>query len=163
MRTIIAAAALLLLASLATAQVNIPPAFKVIANVDKDKGHIIYADNIIRMVPVQKQVMKIVNGQNVVEVVTEYVSVVETRNVLIEAAKSRVITPDGKQLALDEVWKRLKANDVFALAADSNTPAKVYLRALSPDTLVVIPPAVAMPPVPVPVPKLDRPPELKKS
>jgi hypothetical protein len=152
MKPIFSAVALLLFANLASAQVSVPPSFKVIANVDKDKGHIIYTDNIVRMVPVQKQVMKIVNGQNITEIVTEYVSVVETRNVLIEAAKSRVITPDGKQLALDEVWKRLKTNDVVALAANGNAPAQVYLRALNAETLVIIPPAVAIPPMPVPVP-----------
>jgi hypothetical protein len=59
--------------------------------------------------------------------------------VAYDAATSRVITPDGKQLPIDEVWKRLKPNTIIAISADSNTPDNAYLRALNPETLVLIP------------------------
>lgn len=154
MRSIFAIASLLLFATFASAQDKPAPTLRVIANVDKNNGRIAYAYEVVKQVPVQQQVMKIVNGKAILEVVTTYVSVVETRNAVIDMANSRVITPDGKQLPIDEVWKRLKANDVFALAADSNTPAPAYLSALHPQALVIIPPIMRVPmPMPVPQPK----------
>ncbi len=116
-----------------------PPAFKVVASTKPDKGELVFLETVTRMVPVQKQVVVIKNGQQVTETVTEYVSFLEQRHVLIDIGKSRVITPDGKQLPIDEVWKRLKAGTVIVLAADANTPAQIYLRALNAETLVIIP------------------------
>jgi hypothetical protein len=61
---------------------------------------------------VAKEIVVIENGVQVkklaTEIVTEYVAVMEQKKVAIDAAKTRVITPDGKQLPIDEVWKRLK-------------------------------------------------------
>jgi hypothetical protein len=94
-----------------------PPGLKIVSSVDKDKGQIIYIDTVMRAVPVQIEKVVIVNGQQVREIVTEYRMILETRHVVFEAAQSRVITPDGKQLPIDEVYKRLKANTVVALSA----------------------------------------------
>jgi hypothetical protein len=92
----------------------------------------------------------------VTKTVTEYVQVLEQRMVAYNAANSRVITPDGKQLPIDEVWKRVKKDTVIAVSANGNTPAAGFLAALRADTLVMIPP---MPKVPVPAPV---PPEVKE-
>jgi hypothetical protein len=71
--------------------------------------------------------------------VTENVFVPEERTTQIDATNSRVITPDGKQLPIDEVWKRLKANTVVLVSADGNTPAAAFLQALNAQTLIIIP------------------------
>ena len=55
---------------------------------------------------------------------------------------SRVITTDGKQLPIDEVWKRLKPNTIVAISGNFNVPHESYLRALNPEILVIIPPEV---------------------
>jgi hypothetical protein len=50
------------------------------------------------------------------------------------------MTPDGKQLPIDEVWKRLKKDTVVLVSGDGNTPAQAYLKAVNPETLVLIAP-----------------------
>ena len=52
---------------------------------------------------------------------------------------SRVITADGKQLPIDEVWKRLKPNMIVAISGNSGTPHEAYLKALHPEILLIIP------------------------
>ena len=59
--------------------------------------------------------------------------------IVIDVSNSRVITPDEKQLTLDDVWKKMKANSVIVMSANGDTPAAVYLRALNPETLILIP------------------------
>jgi hypothetical protein len=150
--------AFLLLASRATAQPapsGPPPVFKVVHGADKAKGQIIFLETVTKTLPVQKQIEVIMNGVKVKQLVTELVLVQETRTTAVDAAKSRVITPDGKQLPIDEVWKRLKQNTVVVISGDGNTPAQAYLRALNPETLVVIAPQmdrIVAPPVVVPPP-----------
>jgi hypothetical protein len=116
-----------------------PPSFKIVTSTDSAKGHIVFHEPVYRTVPVQKEIVEIVNGQQVKKTVTEYVTVAETRETKIDATNSRVITPDGKQLPIDEVWKRLKANTVVVVSANSSTPPAPYLRALSAETLIIIP------------------------
>jgi hypothetical protein len=134
-----------------------PPAFKTVASTNKEKGQITFLETVVRMVPEQRARVVIRDGKQITENVTVQRPVFEQTLRLFDATKSRVITPDGKQLPIDEVWKRLKANTVVVVSADGNTPAQVYLRALSADTLVIIPgPAAPMAvpaPMPIPVPK----------
>src|SRR5262249_59662177 len=96
-------------------------------------------ERLYKHVPVIREVVEIVNGQQVKKTVTTYETVAEERLIEINAANSRIITPDGKQLPIDEVWKRLKANTVVVVSADSSTPAAPYLLALSAETLIIIP------------------------
>ena len=72
----------------------------------------------------------------------------------IEAAKSRIITPDGKQLPIDEVWKRLKADSVVIFSTDGNTPGEAFLRALNANTLIIISPRPDFVPPPPPIKEL---------
>ena len=129
-----------------------PPTLKSVVSTKPEKGEVIYLDTATRAVAVEVDRVIIVNGQQVTQKVTEYRTVLEQRHVMLNAAKSRIITPDGKQLPIDEVWKRLKKNAVFAISSDGTTPAQVYLRALSAETLVIIPlqqnPIVEPPPAP---------------
>ena len=68
--------------------------------------------------------------------------------------KSRIITASGKQLPIDEVWKRVKANSVIVFSGSYEAPAEAYLRTLSAEAVVIIPGAGAInenrPPPPVP-------------
>jgi len=120
-------------------QLGSAPTFKVVASTDKAKGSIVFRERLYKHVPVIREVVEIVNGQQVKKTVTTYETVAEERLIEINAANSRIITPDGKQLPIDEVWKRLKANTVVVVSADSSTPAAPYLRALSAETLIIIP------------------------
>ncbi len=116
-----------------------PPALRVVAGVDPKAGIITFAYTVTRQVPVIKTITVIENGMAITKNVQDLTTVAEQRMVAIEIAKSRVITPNGKQLPIDEVWQRLKANTVIAMSADGNTPAAAYLQALSERTLVIIP------------------------
>jgi predicted P-loop ATPase/GTPase len=148
-----------------------PPVFKVVNAADKTKGLIEFIETVTRVVPEQREVFKeivvVKDGVQVKEVVKEkvsvYVPVTEQRIVMIDAAKSRVITPDGKQLPIDEVWKRLKKDTVVLVSSDGNTPAQAYLKALNQETLVVIAPQIdriVVPPgvTPIEPKKLEPPP-----
>jgi hypothetical protein len=116
-----------------------PPIFHVVSKTIPDKGLIF----LVRYEPVTEQVaVKVlvnINGQIVEETRSEKRVVYTTVQYSMDIANARVITPDGKQMPIDEVWKRLKANTVVVLSGDGNTPAQPYLRALSSETLVIIP------------------------
>lgn len=135
------------------------PVLKLVKAVEKEKGQIIFQETVTRTVPVQVQEVAIVNGQQVTRVVTKYTYVQEQRLQSINVSNSRVITPDGKQLPIDEVWRRVKANSVVAVSGDGNTPAAAFLNALNPETLIVISPQVpniAPPPPPMVIPPPKR-------
>lgn len=134
------------LASTAAAQPGVPPTFKTVASVDKEKGQIVFAYTVVKSVPQEVEVVIIKDGQVFKERQTRYTYISEQRLSAIDASKSRVITPDGKQLPIDEVWKRLKPSTVVVVSADGNTPAQAYLQALNPATLVIIPPPIIPPP-----------------
>ena len=116
-----------------------PPALKVVAGVDKEKGQIIFKESVIRYVTREKEVVEIVNGQAVKKVVRETVPVLEEFKTSSDIANSRVIQTDGRQLPIDEVWKRVTKGSVIAVSGDRNQPAPAYLRALDAETLVLIP------------------------
>jgi RNA polymerase sigma factor (sigma-70 family) len=96
-----------------------PPVFMVVARADNVKGEIVFLE----------RVYKIVNGQTVAE---EY-------KTEFTIADCRVITPNGKQLRNDDLWKRLKNGAVVVVSTDGKTPAQPFLRALNAETLVIIP------------------------
>ncbi len=141
---------LVLTTNLAQAQppaiVGAAPTLRVVTGVDDKKGVVYFTETLTRYVPVVKTIVVIENGQQVNKNVTETVAVMEQRVIVIDLTKSRVITPNGKQLPIDDVWKRLKTNTVIALSADSNTPAAAYLNAFNEQTLIVIPPPPVMAP-----------------
>ena len=102
---------------------------------------------------------KVQNGVTVVEAVTVYEYQTQSYQVLFSIVNARVITPDGKQLPIDEVWKCVKSNTVVAVSGSSATPAEAFRRALNSDTLIIIPPMQAMDlplPVPMPAPRLRK-------
>jgi hypothetical protein len=78
-----------------------------------------------------------INGR--VEERTQYVNRGVIKYDTLDARDSCVMTPDGAQLRIDEVWKRLKPGTVLVVSGDGNRPAPAYLRALDPETLVFIP------------------------
>jgi hypothetical protein len=117
----------------------VPPAFKIVSNVDAKKGQLFIQETIHKAVPVQVERVVVVNGKEERVTETRYQPVMEQRIVVIDMSNSRVITPDEKQLPIDDVWKRLKANSVIVMSGDGKTPAAQYLLALSAETLVLIP------------------------
>lgn len=118
---------------------GLPPSFKMVANVDQKKGQVFIQETVYKAVPVMVQRAVIVNGKQEIVTETRTEMVAEQRVVVIDMAISRVITPDEKQLALDDVWKKVKSNSVIVMSADGKTPGAAYLRALNPETLVIIP------------------------
>jgi hypothetical protein len=124
------------------------PTFMHVRSTVPEKGHA----TLVNFIPIPKHVPFVeqinVNGRlvNVTKYKIEYAF--EQFEVTYDLSGTRVITPDGKQLPIDEVWKRLKANVIVAVAGDSNTPSQPYLRALNSDTLVIIPPPRKLTPMP---------------
>jgi DNA helicase IV len=108
-----------------------PPTFALVQETTPQKGEIVVS----RMVASQRLVPYLVqmeiNGK--VQAVTKYKTetVHEIRFATIDASSSRVITPNGKQLPIDEVWKRLKKQQVILESRDmpdAASPLKVQLR-----------------------------------
>jgi hypothetical protein len=126
-----------------------PPGLHVINDVVPEKGHAIVNQIGTRIEErlVTEKVM--LNGMVVDVTKTVRVPAQFTYQTLYDIAASRVITPDGRQLPIDEVWKHLKKDSVVAISADFNMPAAPFLRALNPQTLVIIP----APPKKEPAPK----------
>jgi hypothetical protein len=160
--------AFLLLAGNLSAQPapGVPPVFKVVSAADEKKGQIEFVETTTRVVPEQravvKEIVEIQNGMQVKRAVTEtvtvYVMVMVQEISLIDAAKTRVMTPDGKQLPIEDVWRRLKKDTVVLVSSDGKTPAQAYLKALNAETLVVIAPQ-PMPQIgPAPIPPKEPPP-----
>ncbi len=152
MRLVVAAALAVIIASQASAQpaapLGPPPVFKVVNSFDKTKGQIIFLETLTRQVPVTVERIVIVDGvqQKVTE--TRYVTELMQQLAVHDATQGRAITPDGKQLPIDEMWKRLKVNTVVLVSGHGNTPNQVFLRALSAETLILIPGPPAPPPEP---------------
>lgn len=116
-----------------------PPTFKIVTSIDKDKGHIVFEETAYRAVPVQVVKTIVENGVTRTITVTEYRTEVYQFRSVYDVGTSRVITPDAKQLPIDEVWKRVKAKGVVLVSGDGNTPAQPYLRALAAETIIIIP------------------------
>jgi hypothetical protein len=113
------------------------PRFAVVRDTNPARGEIVLDKMMayIEVVPVKQAVN--VNGQAAER--TVFVSVSRMKWATLDARASCVITPDGKQLPIDEVWKRLQPNTVFMISGGLERPAPQYLRALNPRTLVFIP------------------------
>lgn len=142
MKSVATVIGVLIAASLVHAQpggIGPAPVFKTVESVNKEKGVIQFREVVLSAVPVVKEIVVNENGVQVKKTVTVYETVAEQRMVEINAANSRFITPDGKQLPIDEVWKRIKAKSVVVFSGNSETPSQPYLRALSSDAVVIIP------------------------
>lgn len=142
MRSIVAFFVLALTVGFLTAQGPQPvpaPTLHVLSRVMPEKGHAIITQS--RTVFEERFVVERVMENGMVVEVKRAVKVpVQVEyHVVYDIASSRVITPDGKQLPIDEVWKRLKANTVVAISGNFETPSASYLQALNPNTLVIIP------------------------
>lgn len=137
---------------------DLPPVLRVVVKAEPDKSRILYKEITYVNEPVKKK-RSVLREDGLVEI-----DVFEDRFVPVEGhaildiglrhvvlmdgkggkktVETRFITTDGKPLAIAEVWKRVKAETVIAISKTGETPAPAYLRALHPDTVVVIPDAV---------------------
>jgi hypothetical protein len=156
-------AGFLFLAGTATAQPKavpapraLPPMLRVVTNVHKDDGRIAFAVTEVKSLKSTKSVRELVDGVFVTRIFPEETPYVErsihgltigVHTVIApDGTKTttvgfRVVTPDGKAVSAQDALKRLKEDSVIAISADSEIPDPAFLRALSPDTLVLIPPA----------------------
>lgn len=121
------------------APIGPPPTFKVVNKIDKMQSEIFFLETVVKLVEQNFQRVVIVNGKQETVTETRFVPVMEQRISLFNVANSRAITTDGKQLPIEEVWNRLKKDAVVAVSVDGNTPAQMYLRALNPEVIVLIP------------------------
>jgi hypothetical protein len=115
-----------------------PPVLKAVTSVDSTKGLIEFNEVRYVIEEVQKVVVEIVNGEKVEKVIREQRMVPVGQIIQVETAKSCFITPDGKQVPVDDVWKRVKANTVVAFVDGDKAPDAPFLQALNPQTIVII-------------------------
>jgi hypothetical protein len=142
MRTILAILAFGGLVGIASAQEapsGSPPTLEIVHQVMPEKGVVICrpVSFTIELRTIEEKI--VVNGQQRTVARTVGVPVIRESELKFDLAASRVITTDGKQLPIEEVWKRLKAKSVVAVSGSPGAPAPAFLRALHPDILVIIP------------------------
>jgi hypothetical protein len=136
---------------------DLPPLLRVVVKSDRDKNQILYKEINFVNEPVRKKgavqdgiaVIEVdvyedrfvpVEGHFIIDIGTRQVTTLDGKGGY-RTVETRFITTDGKQLALADVWKRVKPNTVIAISANGEAPAAEFLRALHPDTVVVIPDA----------------------
>jgi hypothetical protein len=115
------------------------PSFSYVRKTTPEKGlaTLVRMQTIAEMVPVNEK--RLINGK-LIDVTTYQTRYKQIEvDIYYDLGVSRVITADGKQLPIDEVWKRLKPNTMVAISGNSSSPHEAYLRALNPDLLVIIP------------------------
>jgi hypothetical protein len=120
-----------------TTSTHAPPRFVIVHDTNPKQGTIVLSPlrATIERVPVKQLVN--VNGQ--IQERTIFYNRGKYHRDTLDARDSCVMTPDGTQLPIDEVWKRLKPGTVLVVSGDGNRPAPAYLRALRADALVFIP------------------------
>jgi hypothetical protein len=137
---------------------DLPPLLRVVVKTEPDKGRILYKAITYVNEPVKKKgvvcdgiaLVEVdmfedrfvpVEGHVIIDIGTRRLTTLDGKggNRTVE---TRFVTTDGKELAIVDVWKRVKPNTVIAVSANGETPAAEFLRALHPDTVVVIPDAV---------------------
>jgi hypothetical protein len=134
-------------ASLAQPPSGPPPSLHVVRQTDAGKGRVILT-NSVTVIETRVITEKVVVNGVVMDVTkTIGVPVLKQFDTVHDIAAGRVITPDGKQLLLDEASKKLTAGTVVAVSGNFDAPSAAYLRTLNPQTLVIIPapPKVAPP------------------
>ena len=114
-----------------------PPKFVIVHDTYPAQGTIVLSTAKVYTEKYQVKQNVNVNGQVMERTQYHYRAVYQYDT--LDAHDSCVMTPDGKQLPIDEVWKRLKLNTLLVVSGDGKRPASEFLRALSADTLVFIP------------------------
>jgi hypothetical protein len=115
------------------------PTFVVVRDAVPGQGLIVLSTMKLVNELTPRQQIYVVNGRVMTR--THYMSRWYYIQDTLDARDSCVITPDGMQLPIDEVWRRLKPGTVLVVSGDFNRPAPEFLRALSGDTLVFTPAA----------------------
>jgi len=135
-----------------------PPRLVLIQKVDKARKLVSTCE--FEAVPVTKQktVQKKVGGQVVAETVN-YIEYVHVRKEVPFRMKGVVVyDTEGKVLAPDTYWQRLKVGAVVLLSADNKKVDPAYLKFARPETLILVlfpeepGETVPIPPEPIPPP-----------
>src|SRR5262245_50307254 len=111
-----------LVANAASAQPPGPaPTFSLVRKTVHEKGHaiLVRTQTIAEYVPFTEKML--INGKLID--VTSYKMVYKqvAVDITYDLGTARVITPDGKQLPIDEVWKRLKPDTIVAISGNFST------------------------------------------
>lgn len=118
---------------------RLAPALQVVSSKDKAKGLIWIESVHYEFDPVMKEVL--VSDKDGTKSKVQMLDH-ERREVgyktKIDATKCRFIMPNGKQVAKDDVWKRIRPGSVVVVSGDGTRPDRAYLQALYADTLVII-------------------------
>jgi hypothetical protein len=116
---------------------NAAPAFAVVSGTKPEKGHVV----LTRVVPIFEKVpfMLADNPKAPPRLVYLERDVMTEVEMYYDIGASRIITPDGKQLPIDEVWKRLHPGVIVVVSGDAKAPTPAFLQALRPTTLVIVP------------------------
>lgn len=132
-----------------------------------DGDSLVRTVQVTKAVPVQTQreVTRVVNGQEVKETVTvtEYVTQVVTESVKVAAKEATFGTAAGKKLTTDDALARLKDGAICVMVFKPRTVEAAYLKAIKDETLVITLPEPT--PVPQPAPRIlpaPPPPPVKK-
>lgn len=121
------------------------PVFSYVRSTMPEKGHavLVRTQTVIAEEPYTEKVN--INGKLVDVTRIKRVNKEVEVDTVYDLSASRVITANGKQLPIDEVWKRLKANTIVVISGGFETPPEAFLRALNPEVLVIVP-ALPKPP-----------------
>jgi len=111
----------------------------VMAYLKADGGRVARFVNEQVMVQVVEKVKEVVGGKEIFKDVVRTKAVPVSRMMLFPADGAAYSTAGGKKLDDAEGRKRLAAGVMAALSSDGKPVDKAYLKAMKPDTLVVVP------------------------
>ena len=131
---------------------GLPPLIHAVSGVDAGKGVVLVEKTVIEAVPVQEAYTVNINGQAVTQVRTVYKTVQKVVTLALPVKDGKVQNAGGKDLSAGGALKRLKAGMPILISADGNPVSPGYLAIFQPDTIVLIPPAPAIPSPPPPLP-----------
>ncbi len=111
----------------------------MISHLKNDGGRVVRLA--VEQIPLtyMEKVEVVEGGRKVVKDVFRTKIVLVSKLVIVSTGKESFSTAGGKKLDEVEAMKRLRAGAIAAVSADGKPVDKTYLRALKPDTLVLVP------------------------
>lgn len=128
-----------------------PPTFLVLTGVDPKAQTVAYTSQVTSHIPQPVTMTIIQNGMQVKVTKTVFVTQMQlvTRKMALKAMK--ITDSAGKALTTEQALERLRPGSILMQSADGRPVDAIYLRALRPETLVIVP-AAPMGTEPVPAP-----------
>jgi hypothetical protein len=132
----------LMLAPILHAQDKMPgpaPSLAILGRSDPEKGLFTLLMSVIENAPVTETRKVVTNGVEQTVTVTVVKAVSRQAELRLFMKEWRVHTASGRALSNDEAWQKLKAGNAIARSSNEHLPDEVFLAALHPDTLVLVP------------------------